>query len=102
MLSTVSQRIIRLAEVKRRTGLSTSTLYALMARDEFPRQVSLGSGTAVGWVEAEIDGYIAARIAERDANWQHLGEAATRVVVKVKPESCATVTVPHKVLKDER
>jgi prophage regulatory protein len=68
--------------VKRRTGLSTSTLYALMARDEFPRQVSLGSGTAVGWVEAEVDQYIADRVAERDARWQRLGDLAARVATK--------------------
>jgi len=67
-------RIIRLAEVKRRTGLSTSTIYSLMAEDKFPRQVTLGPGTAVGWVEAEIDNYIAARIAERDERWKKLVE----------------------------
>jgi prophage regulatory protein len=66
-------RIIRLAEVKRRTGLSTSTIYSLMAEDKFPRQVSLGPGTAVGWVEAEVDSYIAARVAERDERRQKLG-----------------------------
>jgi prophage regulatory protein len=86
MLSVPSHavRIIRLAEVKRRTGLSTSTIYALMARDEFPRQVPLGSGTAVGWVETEVDSYIAARIAERDANWRRLGNAAAKVIEKLK------------------
>jgi len=78
-------RIIRLAEVKRRTGLSTSSIYEAMARDEFPRQVSLGSGTAVGWVEGEIDTFIGNRIAMRDANWRRLGDAAERVTRRVKP-----------------
>jgi prophage regulatory protein len=75
-------RVIRLAEVKRRTGLSTSTVYAMMARDEFPRQVRLGEG-AVGWVEHEIDQFLEDRIAERDDAWQKLGDAAARVVEKL-------------------
>jgi prophage regulatory protein len=75
-------RVIRLAEVKRRTGLSTSTVYAMMARDEFPRQVRLGEG-AVGWVEHEIDQFLEDRIAERDDAWQKLGDAAARVVDKL-------------------
>jgi prophage regulatory protein len=76
-------RIIRLAEVKSRTGLSTSTIYAMMARGEFPRQVRLGEG-AVGWVEHEIDQFIKDRVAERDDAWQKLGDAAVRVVKKIE------------------
>jgi prophage regulatory protein len=72
-------RLIRLAEVKRRTGLSTSSIYAAMARDEFPRQVRVGDNT-VAWVEQEIDRFIADRIAERDDAWQRLGDAAAKVV----------------------
>jgi prophage regulatory protein len=75
-------RIIRLAEVKSRTGLSTSTIYAMMARDEFPRQIRLGE-SAVGWVEHEIDQFIKDRVAERDDAWQSLGNAAARVVEKL-------------------
>ena len=75
-------RIIRLAEVKRRTGLSTSTIYAMMARGEFPRQVYLSKG-AVGWVDQQIDAHNEARIGARDANWQTLGDAAARVVGKL-------------------
>jgi prophage regulatory protein len=75
-------RVIRLGEVKRRTGLSTSTIYAMMARDEFPRQIRLGEG-AVGWVEHEIDQFIKDRVAERDDAWQKLGDAAARAATKV-------------------
>src|SRR5262245_43632033 len=70
-------RIIRLAEVKRRTGLSTSSIYEAMARDEFPRQVALGSGTAVGWVESEIDDFIVARVRERDERWRRLEKSGS-------------------------
>jgi prophage regulatory protein len=59
-------RILRLAQVRERTGLSTSSIYAKIADGSFPKQVSLGVHS-VGWVEAEIDAYIDARVAERDA-----------------------------------
>jgi Prophage CP4-57 regulatory protein (AlpA) len=55
-----------------------------MARDEFPRQVGLGSGAAVGWVESEIDNYLAERVRHRDIAWQRLGDVASRVAEKVK------------------
>lgn len=53
--------IIRLPEVKARTGLSRSTIYLRISRGQFPPPVSLG-GRAVGWVEAEIQAWIHAQI----------------------------------------
>ena len=55
------QSIIRLPTVKARTGLSRSTLYALLARREFPAQISLGK-RAIGFIESEIDAWIQDRI----------------------------------------
>ncbi len=52
--------IIRLADVLQRTGLSRSTIYNRIARNEFPRQVSLGA-RAIGWIEQEVEFWIAAR-----------------------------------------
>lgn len=43
-------RTYRLPEVRQVTGLSTSTIYAMIARGEFPRPVRLGK-RAVGWPE---------------------------------------------------
>jgi prophage regulatory protein len=54
--------IIRLPSVKSKTGWSRSSIYSLMAQGKFPAPVSLGS-RAVGWVESEIDQWIASRIA---------------------------------------
>ena len=53
--------ILRLSEVKKRTGLSRSSIYAKIAEREFPSQVSLGK-RAIGFVESEIDSWIAQRI----------------------------------------
>ena len=54
--------LLRLRQVKARTGLSRSTIYLKIKVGEFPAQVSLGP-RAVGWLEAEIEHWIASRIA---------------------------------------
>lgn len=54
-------RLIRLAEVKFRTGLSRSTIYRRMEEGTFPRSRSLG-GSIVAWAEHEIDHWIARAI----------------------------------------
>lgn len=59
-------KILRLPPVKEKTGWSRSSIYSLMAQNKFPQKISLGA-RAIGWLESEIDAYIAARIAERDA-----------------------------------
>ncbi|UHQ19405.1 AlpA family transcriptional regulator [Lysobacter sp. KIS68-7] len=59
--------ILKLPQVTQRTSLSRSHVYALIAEGAFPKQVRLGS-RAVGWLESEVDSFIAARIAERDAS----------------------------------
>ncbi len=58
---TTPDMILRLTEVLKRTGLSRSTLYNRIAKNEFPHQVSLG-GRAVGWLNGEIEGWINERI----------------------------------------
>lgn len=55
--------ILRLPVVKMRTGLSRSSIYLWIARGEFPAPVSLGA-RAVGWVESEVDDWVAHRIEE--------------------------------------
>jgi prophage regulatory protein len=58
-------RIAPLREVIRRVNHGKSWVYSEMAAGRFPRQVRVGG--RVGWLSTEIDQYIAARIAERDA-----------------------------------
>lgn len=58
--------LIRLDQVKARTGLSRSTLYAYINEGRFPRPVTI-SDRCVAWVESEIDTWIAERIASRRA-----------------------------------
>jgi prophage regulatory protein len=55
--------ILRLPAVKARTGLSRSTIYLRIAGGTFPKAVNLG-GRAVGWIEAELQGWLENRIQE--------------------------------------
>jgi prophage regulatory protein len=54
--------ILRLPQVKARTGLSRSTIYSRIAQGSFPKPVSLGGVRAVGWVEAQIESWIERQI----------------------------------------
>ena len=52
---------MRLPEVKRRCGLSKSTIYALISKDDFPRPVRVGM-RAVAWPSDAVDKWVNARI----------------------------------------
>ena len=58
--------IIRLNQVIKKTGLSRSTIYNLIKSGDFPQQIQLSPRT-MGFVEAEIDSWIAARVAASKA-----------------------------------
>ncbi len=53
--------LLRMRQVKERTGLSRSTLYLRIKAGEFPAQVSLGA-RAVGWLETEVERWIATQV----------------------------------------
>lgn len=57
----MTQRIIRLPEVKTKTGQSRSTIYQRIKEGIFPAPISLG-GRNVGWLEEEVENWIAACI----------------------------------------
>jgi prophage regulatory protein len=58
----VTHTILRLPAVKTCTGLSRSTIYLRVSEGTFPKPVSLG-GRAVGWLEEEVQSWLAQRIA---------------------------------------
>ena len=64
---TTQLQILRRPEVEERIGLRRSALYQAIQDGRFPRPVKL-TPHAVGWLANEIDDWIAARSAERDAN----------------------------------
>lgn len=53
--------VLRLPDVKRMTGLSRSSIYAMIENKAFPRQIVLGR-RAVGWLESEIQDWLKARM----------------------------------------
>lgn len=57
------ERILRLPEVLQRTGLGRSTVYEAMGEGKFPKKIQLGT-RAVGWLESDIDQWVAQKIAE--------------------------------------
>lgn len=77
-------RIIRLKEVIYSTGLARSTIYKYIGEGTFPKPVSLG-GRCVGWVDAEVQEWILARI--KSATWlremPHTADLFANTVVSI-------------------
>lgn len=58
--------VMRLPEVLNRTGLSRSSIYAYIKTKKFPLPLQLGE-RSVGWLESEINSWIAERTEWRNA-----------------------------------
>ncbi len=56
----MSQRLIRLPQVKAMVGLGTTAIYDKIKKGEFPRQVKLGRLS--GWIESEVQGWVRQQI----------------------------------------
>jgi len=56
-------RILRRRQVEALTGLKRSTIYEHMSVGTFPKPIRLGL-RSVGWLAHEVEGWIAARIAD--------------------------------------
>ena len=63
----MTTNVLRLPAVKARCGLSRSTIYQRVADGTFPKPVNLGA-RAVGWIEAEIDAWLAAQVQRSRSN----------------------------------
>lgn len=58
--------VLRRQQVQARTGLARSSIYALIAIEQFPTPIRLSANT-VGWLEHEIENWIGDRAkASRD------------------------------------
>lgn len=58
-------KMLPIDEVLDRTGLSRRTLYSEISESRFPRPVQL-TARRVGWPEADIEAWLADKIAARD------------------------------------
>ena len=59
-------RLLRLAQVKDMTGLGRTKIYELQAAGRFPMRVQI-TDHSVGWVEEEVQAWLARRVAARPA-----------------------------------
>jgi prophage regulatory protein len=60
-----SKRLLAWSELRKRIPYTRQHIGRLERDDQFPRRIQLG-GSRVAWLEAEVDAWIAARVAERD------------------------------------
>jgi prophage regulatory protein len=58
------ERILRKPEVRDRVGLSDTTLWRRVRDGEFPQPIRISKGS-VGWLESEVDQWIAERAGSR-------------------------------------
>ena len=88
--------MLTLLQVKQRTGLSRSAIYYKLDPNSryfdptFPTQVRLGSGSAVRWVEAEINEWLQQCVAASRASDLHQKQSVTQQSSK---QSMVNVTV---------
>ncbi len=59
----MANSILRLPIVCSRVGYSRSSIYSRVADGSFPKPVRLGA-RAIGWLESDIDEWIASRVEE--------------------------------------
>ena len=65
ILHTSPMKILSNKEVLSRVPYSSVQIWRKENAGEFPRRVKLGANR-VGWIESEIESWIASKIAERD------------------------------------
>lgn len=65
-MATQSSAILRRKMVQLKTGIPASSMYALIKTGRFPTPINLGP-RSVGWLESEIDAWIAERTNQRAA-----------------------------------
>ena len=58
-------KILRIKQVKERTGLPNSTIYYHIENGTFIKPIKLGERIS-GWLESEVDAIMGARIAGKD------------------------------------
>jgi len=68
------ERLVRLPEVKQKSGKSRSAIYKGMQDGTFPKSISLGS-KSVAWLESEIDAWISDRVQASRGNNQAGGNS---------------------------
>lgn len=69
----VALRMLRLPEVCQITGLKRAMIYRLQQQKSFPQNVKI-TDRAVGWVDAEVQAWLAKRIAARQGGTRNTND----------------------------
>ena len=81
--SSQSDRFLREPEVRRITGLSRSTRWRLERAGKFAKRRRLSPG-AVGWLESEIQTWLAERAQVGEpGSWRQLGDVTAAIVDRI-------------------
>ena len=57
----MAEQILKLFEVKKSTGLSGTSIYRLISKSKFPKQIKLSERSS-GWLKSEVELWIEERI----------------------------------------
>ena len=91
-------QILRLPQVCKTTGLGRSMIYQLESERRFPCRVRIGA-RAVGWVEAEVQSWLAGRIERHRASGPCI--AAPISPIREAPRRDASGPAPGKALNKQ-
>ena len=72
------RRLISKSEVLKQIPISTATMWREIRADRFPKPVRVGA-RRIAFFQAEIDAWLARRIAERDGKISKVSATAARV-----------------------
>lgn len=84
-------QILRLPQVCKATGLGRSMIYQLESQRRFPCRVRIGA-RAVGWVEAEVQSWLAGRIERHRASGSRLAPPMASALDSPRRESGESAT----------
>ena len=85
-------RIVRLHELKERKGIdwAAKTIRKKIRAGLFPAPINLGNNS-IGWIEAELDDWLSARIAERDHPSPEISAAREAFSARARRGSAAAI-----------
>lgn len=66
----IGNRLLKRSDVELKTGLSRASIYSAIKARTFPESISIGTNR-VAWLEAEIDQWIAEKLAARNSAIKH-------------------------------
>jgi prophage regulatory protein len=101
-MSRVNPRLIKLPEVKNRTGLGRSSIYGEIAAERFPSPIKIGL-RSVAWIESEVTDWIERKMAANReySETQHVSANHTKPDPKAHT-STAVVPATNKALESQK